>query len=68
MGMLKSHVQLVFLVRMENTVSIAALQSNLLAMSFLTATMESSRGVASYLVSSMSFGEDHLGRYSLSNF
>jgi len=53
---------------MENDTSIAALQLDRFATPFVIVTMESRRGFASYLVSSVSFGDDHLGRYGLSKF
>jgi len=65
----KNLVEVVFFVIIENNASIAALQSDHFATPFLIVRMESANNYASYfLVSSMSFGVDHLGRYYLSKF
>jgi len=52
----------------ENNGSIAALHSNHLSTLFFIVTMESTSLLASYLVSSVSFGVDYLGRFSLSKY
>jgi len=57
----KNLVEAVFFVIIDNNASSVVLQSDQLATPFFPVTMESRRGVATFLVSSVSFGVDYLG-------
>jgi len=63
-----NQVELVAFFWKENNGLIAALHSNHLSTPFFIFTMESTNLFASYLVSSMSFGVNHLGQCSLSKY
>jgi len=63
-----NHVELVAFIWKENNGSIAALHSNHLSMLFSIVVMESTSLFASYLVSSVSFGVNHLGQCSQSEY